>query len=298
VLRENPLPTNFSESDGNTQLVATDDIVAYSVVIHTERNAMKKSEIRGDFPYWGIDGCKGGWLCVGLNRKGKHCAFVAENIRCAHQEMEARKAKVALIDMPIGLSDNAEERKCDKLARKFIGKRRSSVFKVPCRQALDAYKKCADHESGKKAGESESQRITGGPLSEQTWAIAPKIAEVDDLLQCPVYLNNKKFMLREVHPEVCFRALSPCDADLKYSKHESDGIDERRKILATHLPGAGKIESEIKARLKRGVADDDILDAMVAAVTAKIGRAKTLPPNPPKDSRGLPMEMVFSEGKP
>jgi len=256
---------------------------------------MEKSEIRGDFPYWGIDGCKGGWLCVGLNRKGKHCAFVAENIRCAYQTLQERKAEVALIDIPIGLSDNEEERKCDKLARKFIGKRRSSVFKVPCREAMEAYKRCADPEAGKKAGKRESRKITGGPLSLQTWAIAPKIAEVDDFLQSPVYLNNK-FMLREVHPEVCFRALSPCDADLEYNKKKSAGKEERRKILATHLPGARKIELEIKARLKSGVADDDILDAMVAAVTAKIGCAKTLPPNPPKDSRGLPMEMVFSKG--
>jgi len=258
---------------------------------------MKKSEIRGAFPYWGIDGCKAGWLCVGLNRRGKHCAFVAENIRCAHQEMEARKAKSALIDIPIGLSDNAEKRVCDKCARKFIGKRRSSVFKVPCRQALDAYKKYADPEAGKNAGKRENRKITGGPLSLQTWAIASKIAEVDNFLQCQAPMKNKKFKLRETHAEVCFRALSPCDADLEYNKKKSAGKEERRKILATHLPGARKIESEIKACLKSGIADDDILDAMVAAVTAKIGRSETLPPNPPKDSRGLPMEMVFSKGK-
>lgn len=258
---------------------------------------MKKSEIRGDFPYWGIDGCRGGWLYVGLNRKGEHCAFVAENIRCAYQMMQERKAEVALIDIPIGLSDNKEERECDKHARRFVGERHSSVFRVPCRQAMDAYKKCADHEAGKKAGEEESCRITGGPMSEQTWAIASKIAEVDDFLQCPAHMKNEGFKLRETHPEVCFRALSPCDADLEYGKSTPDGIEERRKILESRLPDARNIESEIKACLKHGIADDDILDAMVAAVTAKVGRAKTLPPNPPTDSRGLSMEMVFSKSK-
>lgn len=147
---------------------------------------MKKSEIRGDFPHWGIDGCKGGWLCVGLNCGGEHCAFVADDIRCAYRKMKARKAKVALIDIPVGLSDNAEERKCDKCARKFVGKRRSSVFKIPCRQAMDEYKKF-----GKDAGKKKSREITGGPLSSQTWAIASKIAEVDDFLQCSVYKGDE-----------------------------------------------------------------------------------------------------------
>lgn len=267
----------------------------------TERNAMKKFEIRGNFPYWGIDGCKAGWLCVGLSCEGEHCVFVAIDIRCAHQMMKERKAKIALIDIPIGLSGNKEERKCDKGARRFIGKKRGgSVFRVPCRPAMDAYKKCADHESGKNAGKKASIRITDGSLSEQTWAIAPKIAEVDSFLQCSVYKNNKEFKLRETHPEVCFRALNPKDADLEYSKMESTDKEERRKILASHLTDARKIDSEIKGCLKSGVADDDILDAMVAAVTAKMGfpRYETLPSeNPPKDSCCLPMEMVFSKGK-
>lgn len=259
---------------------------------------MKKLEIenRGNFPYWGIDGCKPGWLCIGLSREGGHCAFIAKDIRCAHQVMKGRKAKIALIDIPVGLSGGEEERKCDKCARQFIGKRRNSVFKVPCRQAIDEYKKCAD----KEAGKNKSRQITGGPLSEQTWAIAPKIAEVDSFLQCSVQNNNPKFKLRETHPEVCFRALK--GAELGYNKKKPGGKKERMKILANHLPGAEKIRSEIKGCLKGGVADDDILDAMVAAVTAKIGfpRYETLPlsENPPKDSCGLPMEMVFSKGQP
>ena len=46
------------------------------------------------------------------------------------------------------------------------------------------------------------------------------------------------------------------------------------------------------------VAKDDILDALAAAVTgwlAGSGRGKlaTLPSEPPKDAKGLPMEMVY-----
>ena len=44
-----------------------------------------------------------------------------------------------------------------------------------------------------------------------------------------------------------------------------------------------------------GVAKDDILDALVAAVTARCGhdRLQTIPNCPPKDCKGLPMEMVY-----
>ena len=51
---------------------------------------------------------------------------------------------------------------------------------------------------------------------------------------------------------------------------------------------------------KSQVADDDILDALAAAITARIGcqqgnELRTLPENPPTDSKGLPMEMVYAK---
>ena len=48
---------------------------------------------------------------------------------------------------------------------------------------------------------------------------------------------------------------------------------------------------------KEQASRDDILDALAAAITAKIGDKggyKTLPENPPKDSKGLTMEMVYA----
>ena len=48
-------------------------------------------------------------------------------------------ANSVLIDIPIGLLDKGpDERSCDKAARKLLGKRASSVFPAPARQALDA----------------------------------------------------------------------------------------------------------------------------------------------------------------
>ena len=81
-----------------------------------------------NFPYWGIDGCKAGWFCIGLRADGELQHFVAPDISAVCAILCQFRAKVALIDIPIGLSDTAEERACDKQAREYIGGRRSSVF--------------------------------------------------------------------------------------------------------------------------------------------------------------------------
>ena len=254
------------------------------------------------FPYWGIDGCGSGWVCIGLNDAGEYQFVVAADIDNACREIKTHGARIALIDIPIGLSDGADERECDRLARKRIGKRRSSVFRVPCRQAIEAYREGGKEEQRKERGRAASIKVAGGPLSVQTWAIAAKIAEVDQFMQSG---GNRDFALREVHPEVCFRALN--GKTLEYNKKKRKGKDERREILERYLADTRLVESKIRCEyLKKEVADDDILDALIAAVTAKriapkhppdlpeTSLEKTLPDNPPEDNYGLPMEMVFA----
>lgn len=249
---------------------------------------------KGKFLYWGIDGCKSGWLCIGLQCNGESDAFVEPEISTAYKKMKDLGAQTILIDIPIGLSQDKNERECDKLARKEIGKKSSSVFRVPCRLAIEEYKKGSGEEQKVERGKIASVKITGGCLSQQTWAIVPKIAEVDDFMKNK---TNNDVKLREVHPEVCFRKLN--DDTLKYSKKIIEGKEERQKILVNYLPDIDVIKAKIrdKCQLKTQVADDDILDALVAAVTAKLGELgefQTLPSGKPrKDCCGLPMEMVF-----
>ena len=64
-----------------------------------------------------------------------------------------------------------------------------------------------------------------------------------------------------------------------------------------------RVESRAREMLDEALRDhghhaapDDILDALAAAVTAREGypdRLETVPDEPPRDARGLPMEMVF-----
>ena len=251
--------------------------------------------------FWGIDGCRAGWFCAGLRADDELRHFVAPDISAVCAILCQFRAKIALIDIPIGLSDGGYWRDCEKAAREFIGDRKSSVFATPCRPAVDAYtKEDGDITAKKRAGRNVSIEITGKSLSEQTLAIVPKIAEVDSFLRKD---SKARELFREVHPEVCFRAFK--GAPLSHGKSDPAGKTERKEILQKYPPNVDWIkirntlrgEGYTKSTKQKGVADDDILDAVAAAITAKygFGRYKTLPENPPKDSRGLRMEMVYSE---
>ena len=233
------------------------------------------------------------WLCVGLNKDGKHHAFVKRTIANAYEEIKVCGAKIALIDIPIGFSCDINERKCDKLARKKIGPRKSSVFRAPCRQAIDAYKQGKNPRDKTDTAKCKNKEFAKCSLSEQTLAIAPKIVDVDCFMRGNSYKPNE-LKLREVHPEVCFAKLR--GDTLKFSKNKKEGLCERRKILISYNLDVTCIEKSILNDWKKEISRDDILDALAAVTTGKLGypnKFKTLPDAPLKDARGLSMEMVY-----
>ena len=247
----------------------------------------KDKTMKINIPYWGIDNRTGGWFCVGLGKNNECAYFPTPNIEIAHWQIKDRGGKIALIDMPIGFPNGKAARVCDQKARRFIGPRSSSVFSVPCREAIEAYKSGVGKKDKVEKGKSESRRVARGPLSKQTWDIADKMAEVDD------FVHNNYAILREVHPEVCFRALNDNEY-LADHKTTMQGAKKRLEICSRYFADASQLLAN--ARLCKGAKDDDVLDALAAAITAKLGATngyETLPDNPPKDSTGLPMEMVY-----
>ena len=99
--------------------------------------------------------------------------------------------------------------------------------------------------------------------------------------------------IREMHPEICFWSLNH-RSPLDYPKKSREGFDERVKLLSKHLDGAQEIvELAMQEFLRKEVARDDILDALVGAVTA-MRPLKTIPGTPEIDDKGLRMEMVFA----
>lgn len=233
--------------------------------------------------YWvGVDGCKGRcWLAVALWNDGRWGARVFEDLFSLWREYGS--ARLILVDIPIGLRDGSSlERLCDLEARKLLGRRGSTIFPAPCRPAIHA----GSYEEASRINEE----LTGRRLSKQSWGIARKIREMDEFLETH---GEARSRVRESHPEICFLALS--GQPMKHNKKTEEGYRERLEALEKIRPGSVEIVREGLEKLKRAVARDDLVDALVLAVAASLTTYSlaTLPEVPELDSRGLRMEMVY-----
>ena len=234
--------------------------------------------------YMGIDGCRGGWFYVVIDENGSYSVGIISKIEEVSRWLNDPVA--ILIDIPIGLqSKGSTERACDLAARQMIKPKGSSVFPAPARSALakESY----------EAGSAENLRCLGRKLSRQTWAIARKIKEVDDFL-ISKRLGKK---IREMHPEVAFCGLNR-GVPLLTKKKSREGFDQRIRLLRRFYPNADNVVDAARRKypLKKELQNDDILDALIGAVTAShYPTLYTLPELVPIDDEGLPMEMVFAK---
>lgn len=236
----------------------------------------------------GIDGCKAGWFAVTLFASHTWQLAVFDTIHKLWDSLS--QAESLLIDIPIGLSDGgAAGRACDAAARRLLGSpRASSVFTPPARPALE----CNDRQAASEMNYS----LTGRKIGVQSWAIAPKIREVDRFLRGTLAASEK---IREIHPEVLFWALNG-RRPMSHNKGRPAGFGERLQVLRRCFPRTDNLVQEALSAFPRNmVARDDILDAMAAAVTALLGNGNfaTIPEQPERDAFGLPMEMVYHSSK-
>ena len=251
---------------------------------------MDKSE------FVGVDGCRSGWFSVGFDSNGSYELKVFP----AFSELldYYSDAKLILVDIPIGLPEGPGGRQCDQEARKkLLSPRSSSVFTAPTRQTVEqAAESPGDYDCANKVERCATKTECcpkGKGISKQAFAIAPKIAQVDKVLRCRDSTATPK--VQEVHPEICFWALNE-ECAMKCNKKSELGEKERLQVLERFECRTRDIYSKACQRfVGGGVAKDDILDALVAAVTACCGHGslQTIPDCPPKDCKGLPMEMVY-----
>lgn len=231
----------------------------------------------------GIDGCKAGWFYVLLERDFNWRTGIVEKIEQLSQLITT--SGVSLIDIPIGMhNQDSRERVCDILARKVLKPyRHSSVFPVPSRLALAA----SDYQHASLI----NYEATGRKLSKQSWFISPKIKQVD------LFLSRFKVTgkLREMHPEVCFWALNDFHS-MRHNKKSAAGFRERRRVLLRVFPKTEQLINEALSKYdKQKVLRDDIVDALVGAVTAGFyPKLYTLPAQAETDVMGLPMEVVYA----
>lgn len=224
----------------------------------------------------GVDGCKGGWLCVAEAPDGNLRGLVSTMLRDLLESL--RGLQVMAVDIPIGLPDHGA-RAADLEARALLGPRRNSVFPAPVRSVLRAqiYEEACER----------SFSACGQRLSVQQWGIVRKIREVDDLLSAE---DSMRGVVKEVHPELCFFAWS--GRPMAHPKKHRDGRAERRALIDRLWPRGW---DAVRADLKRDhFGDDDLADAFAALWTARrivAGQAWKVPAMPESDGLGLPMEM-------
>lgn len=236
----------------------------------------------------GVDWASHGWVAARLDAEDETTVEFHPTIWNLWHERGDDAYRI-LVDVPIGLPER-NRRACDEEARECIGDRRNSVFWTPIREA--AYE---DNIVDAKAVQEDR---TGWSISNQTWAIVPRIREVDTFLRTT---DAARGVVRESHPEVCFAALS--DRAMAAPKSDGEGVDARRRMLCDELDLDGRDLDETIRPLTdpnyaARAAPNDVLDAMVLAVTARSipdGEYATLPDDPPTDAEGLPMEVVYPD---
>jgi predicted RNase H-like nuclease len=230
----------------------------------------------------GVDGCRAGWLAVKLSRARASETHIFSDTVALWSA--CRLAALILVDIPIGLPEVANDRACDRAARRILGPRRASVFPVPCRRAVYA----PDYD----AAINVNEQVTGKRIFRATWNLIPRMRQVDEILRAELQARQ---VIREAHPEVLFWGLNQ-GKPMAFSKKDAAGEAERLEVLARVYPEAKALFQEMRKTLPKGsAAPDDLLDALAAAVTGLIsgGKLKTLPETPGRDAHGLPMEMVY-----
>jgi predicted RNase H-like nuclease len=229
-------------------------------------------------PVVGVDGCPAGWIAVIWREALEHRLFRS------FKEVIALDAVVVAVDMPIGFPERSG-RAVEKEVRPKLGQRQSSLFSVPSRAAV----MCEDYREACAVNlrNSDPPRM----VAKQCFHLFPKMREIDGLIT-PA-LQDRVF---ESHPELAFWTMNggqPLSLPKKIKGAPNpEGLEQRRSLLrGVSFPLRTLPEPNYR---KSDVADDDLLDACACAWVARRilnGVAQRFPADPPRDARGLRMEI-------
>ena len=233
----------------------------------------------------GVDGCPAGWMLVTWT--GRPTDIPQSCILKTFAVVLQTPASIFAVDMPIGFPERAVTggRVACVETRARLGARQSSVFSVPSRAAV----MCADYREACSINQQNSDPPK--KVSKQCFNLFDKMREIDALIT-PA-LQSRIF---EVHPELAFWAMNgeqPLALPKKVkSRPDPAGLALRRDLLRNAGFPIDNLQRQTwKAR---EAAEDDVLDACAAAWSARRirdGQHVQLPPNPPRDGRGLRMEI-------
>jgi predicted RNase H-like nuclease len=224
----------------------------------------------------GVDGCRGGWVgALWLDGEDGPRLVAAPTfgalVEASRPVTGPDGTPTIAVDIPMGLPDSGP-READRLARRALPGRASSVFSTLVRRAYEA--------ESYAAARAVSLELTGRSASAQAHALGRKILEVDAWARA-----HPAVRVVEVHPEVCFAALNG-SVPIPSRKKTLAGMTARRAALEA----GGMAVPDLPSTL-RGVGDDDLLDACAAAWTARrvaTGLARPMPDPPEVFSDGVP----------
>ncbi|MBS1994772.1 MAG: DUF429 domain-containing protein [Cyanobacteria bacterium SZAS LIN-2] len=231
-----------------------------------------------------MDGCRRGWLCVFGVRDQPLSTLIAPSMAALVAQLPAQC--LVAVDIPIGLPI-ADSRRAETAARAIVGPRRSSVFPVPLRAAILA----TDREEACRL--QVARHLRRKRVGVQTWAIVPKIVEVDQFLRTTPPTDHR---IVEVHPEVSFTLWY--GRHLAAAKKSPDGRRLREALIDSAWPGdRERLAAELAAMHPGAWAFDDLNDAFAAlwsAIRVAQSTAQSFPAEADGevDAYGIPMRIL------
>jgi predicted RNase H-like nuclease len=226
----------------------------------------------------GVDGCANGWVIALRNIRTGELRLLSTHRLEAIFSLEEKPSRM-VVDMPMGLTTGASAigRQCEAEARKLLKKKSHSVFSTPSRDALYA----------STYQQAVQLNVNRAGIAPPAVKIMLKIREVDSIAA-----SNTQDRFIEGHPELAFYLLNG-NAPVMSKKADPDGESERLDLLK-------KIGIIVQPQWLDdrviGAERNDIVDAIVLTRTAERhlnGDAVCLPAKPPRDTRGLKMEIWY-----
>ena len=229
----------------------------------TSQLKRSKTTLHNTARYYGVDGCKGGWVlasfCEGVLSFSLHenIGALIQTIGILGPSLHVEVPLGVLIDIPIGLPEEGE-RVCDIEGRRRLGSRRATLFPVPVRSAVygSTFEEC-----GERNVIGQGKRV-----SIQFWNIVKKVIEVDQFLQHSPQLVER---IGEGHPELAFSRLA--GNVIIQSKHTQEGRDVRLQIIERIVERqVHPIIDQFMVKNKKYCSEGDLLDAASLALLSSI----------------------------
>jgi predicted RNase H-like nuclease len=216
--------------------------------------------------------CRGGWLVVAAKLQGT--IFAPEDpvrIESFVDVIDMRPSySIIALNAPIGGLDQATTggRTCDREARALLGRRGSAVKSAPV-----------------NVDSADGTELLTDNIDAVSRTLLPRYQEVAREMA-----PFRQRTVYEVNADLSFYQLNE-DVPMRWSKYSEKGIQERRSLIETKLPGSLRI---IEAETP-GTSPSHLLDGAAILWTARRIFAKAavrIPSEPEWDEQGLRMELL------